>query len=89
MEDLGPLLGQSPVEQDRPRLLCGIVHREILADHDAEDMSEQTWLQSTCRAWHTRLPLTATEKEEQTKGKGPRDGEGARRGRKQQKKKHG
>ena len=40
MEDLGPLLGQSPVEQDRPRLLGGLVHREVLADHDTEDMSE-------------------------------------------------
>jgi len=40
VEDVGPLLGQSPVEQDRPRLLGGLVHREVLADHDAEDMSE-------------------------------------------------
>ena len=36
MEDLGPLLGQSPVEQNR----LPLVHRSVLADHDAEDMSE-------------------------------------------------
>ena len=86
MKDLGPLLGQSPVEQDRSRLLRGFIHSEVLVDHGAEDMRERTRLQLSCRALHAILPFTATEMRNKTKGTAPRDGEGARQrqGRKQQ-----
>lgn len=49
VEDLGPLLGQSPVEQNRARLLGRLVYREILTDEDADDLSEICGLQSPCR----------------------------------------
>jgi hypothetical protein len=66
VEDLGPLLGQSPVEQDRPRLLSRLVHREVLADHDAEDMSEQPGLQPPCSTT-LQVYLPPHRKEEQKK----------------------
>ena len=71
MEDLGPLLGQSPVEQDRSHLLGGLVHREVLADHDAKDVSEMTWLQSPCGASQTILDFTATERRNKSKERSP------------------
>jgi hypothetical protein len=48
VEDLSPLFGQSPVKHDRARLLGGLVHREVLTDHDADDVSELCGLQSSC-----------------------------------------
>ncbi len=66
MEDLGPLLGQSPVKQDRPRLLSRLVHREVLAGHDAEDMSEQPRLQPPCSTT-LQVYLPQHRKEEQKK----------------------
>ena len=62
VEDLSPLLGQLTVQQDHSRRLDGPVHREVLADHDTEDTSEQTRLQSPCRASHTGLPFTTAGK---------------------------
>jgi hypothetical protein len=35
-----PFLGQLAVEQDHSRRLDGLVHCEVLADHDTEDTSE-------------------------------------------------
>jgi hypothetical protein len=48
VEDLGPLFRQSPVKHDRPRLLGGLVYRQVLTDHDADDVSELCGLQSSC-----------------------------------------
>ena len=39
VEDLSPLFRQSPVKHDRPRLLGGLVNREVLTDHDVDDVS--------------------------------------------------
>ena len=39
VEDLGPLLRQSPVKQDRSRLLGRLVYREVVSDQGADDLS--------------------------------------------------
>ena len=81
MKDLGPLLGQSPVEQDRSRLLRGLVHREVLADHRAEEMRERTRLQLSCRAFTHNITFHCYRNEEKTKGTAPRPGTGKERAR--------
>ena len=48
VQDIGPLLGQPPVEQCSPGLLGGLVHSKILADHDGKNVSEITGHQSPC-----------------------------------------
>jgi hypothetical protein len=48
VEDLGPLLGQSPVEQDSPHLLGRLIYREVHADHGTDDVSELCGLQFPC-----------------------------------------
>lgn len=65
MEDLRPLLGQSPVKQDRAQLLGRLVYREVLTGQDADDVSELRGLQSpwgnvVMPIW---LPLIAPDRE--------------------------
>ena len=45
---LSPLFRQTPIKHDRPRLLGGLVYREVLTDHDSDDVSELCGLQSSC-----------------------------------------
>jgi len=57
VEDLSPLFRQSPVKHDSPRLLGGLVYREVLTNHGADDVGEQRGLQPSYGGFRPLLLL--------------------------------